>query len=259
MVPLHITIFGHSPPRISDSIAANLKGIADWYIEAEFSYFRVFGATVPPFALPLFILDNLACREIARKTVIGGVSKDLKASSKKVWTFFPVWLNSYSLLDFRHAKAEAATLEDLSLVSIEYKRHDPQKIASAHLSNCGLKNFEHECSPLDDIFRGARSYGEVIVRIRSLAPEDMASVLKFQEHRKICLPAVLGGLGLSKDKEKEVESSEGQTSNPEKPQEGEQEKNSEQEKNPKTEKETTDPTKEHSPEVEVRNTYSPET
>jgi hypothetical protein len=29
MVPLHIAIFGHPPPRISDSIAANLSGIAD--------------------------------------------------------------------------------------------------------------------------------------------------------------------------------------------------------------------------------------
>ena len=159
--------------------------------------------------------------------MIGGVSKEIKASSKKVWPFFPIWLNSYSLLDVGHAKAEAATLEDLSLVSIEYKKHDPQKIVSAHLSNCGLKKFEHECSPSDDIFRGARSYGEVLVRIRSLDPEDMASVLKFQEHRKRCLPAVLGGLGLSKDKEKEDESSESQTSNPEKHQEGEQEKNPE--------------------------------
>jgi hypothetical protein len=64
-VPLHISIFGRSPPRISDSIAANLKGIADWYVEVEFSYFRVFGATVPPFALPLFFPDKMACREIA--------------------------------------------------------------------------------------------------------------------------------------------------------------------------------------------------
>jgi hypothetical protein len=36
MVPLHIAIFGRSPPRISDSIATNLKGIADWYVEAIF-------------------------------------------------------------------------------------------------------------------------------------------------------------------------------------------------------------------------------
>jgi hypothetical protein len=150
------------------------------------------------------------------------------------------------------------------------------------LGNCGLKRFEHECSPSDDVFRGARSYSEVQFRIRSLAPEDRASVLKFQEHRKRCLPVVLGGLGLSKDKEKEAESSAGQTSNPEKRQEGEQEQNPEQdksleqgknpeqeknpdkekspeqEKNPETEKEATDPPKEHSPEVEIKDTDPPE-
>ena len=162
MLPLHIAIFGHPPPRISNNVAANLSGIADWYVEAEFSYFRVFGAVVPPLALPLFIPDKLACREIARKIVIGGVSKELKASSKKVWPFFPVQLNSYSLLDFGHAKVEVAALEDLSLVSIEYKKHDPQKIVSNHLSNCGIKRFEHEFSPSDDIFRGVSSYEEVL-------------------------------------------------------------------------------------------------
>jgi hypothetical protein len=125
MVPLHIAIFGRSPPRILNNITANLSGIADWYVEAEFFYFRVFRAVVPPLALPLFIPDKLACREIARQTVIGGVSKELKASSKKVWPFFSIRLNSYSLLDFGHAKAEAAALEDLSLVSIECKKHDP--------------------------------------------------------------------------------------------------------------------------------------
>jgi hypothetical protein len=97
-------------------------------------------------------------------------------------------------LDFGHAKVEAASLEDLSLVSIEYKKHDPQRIVSNHLANCGLKRFEHEFSPPDDIFRGARSYEEVLARIRSLAPEDTASVLKFQEHRRSGLPAVLRGV-----------------------------------------------------------------
>jgi hypothetical protein len=207
MVPLHITIFGHPPPRISDSIAANISGIVDWYLEAEFSYFRVFRVVVPPLALPLFIPDKLACREVTRQTVIGRVSKELKGYSKKVWSSFPIWLNSYSLLDFRHAKAEAAALEDLNLVSIEYKKHDPQKVVSNHLANCGLKRFEHENSPLDDIFRGVRSYEEVLARIRSLAPEDMTTVLKFQEHRRRCLPTVLRGesLGVSKMKQKDTE------------------------------------------------------
>jgi hypothetical protein len=251
MVPLHVAIFGLLPPRISDSIAGNLSNIADWYVEEEFSYLRVFGATVPPSALPQFIPDKLACREIARQTVIGGVSKELKASAKKVWPSFPIRLHSYSLSDFGHAKAEAAALEGLNLAYIEYKKHDPQGIVSTHLGNCGLKRFEHENSPLDDIFRGTRSYSEVQFRISALSPEERASVLTFQEHRRRCLPIVLGGLGLPKDKEKEAGSSGGQTSNPEKHQEKQEQKGHEREKSPKqdqdsaTGKEDTNPPKEH--------------
>jgi hypothetical protein len=222
MVPLHVTIFGLLPPRISDSISDNLSHIADWYVEEELSYLRVFGATVPPSALPLFIPNKLACREIAWQTLINGVSKELKVSAKKVWPSFPIRINSYSLFDFGHAKAEAAALEDLSLAYIEYKKHDPQRIVSTHLGNCGLKRFEHEYSPSDDGFRGARSYLEVQFRIGALASEDRAFVLKFQGHQKRCLPVVLGGLGLPKDNEREAESSEGKTSNPKKRQGGEQ-------------------------------------
>jgi hypothetical protein len=193
MVPLHVTIFGHPPPRILDSIAMNLSNIADWYVEAEFSYLRVFGPFVPPHALPLFIPDKLACHEVARKTVIGGISKELKRYSKKVWPPFPIHLNSYSLLDFGHAKAEAAALEDLILVHVEFNKHNPQKVVSNHLASCGLKRFNHKNSPSDDIFRGTRSYAEVSARIQTLAPEDRADVLKFQEHRRSCLPLVLRG------------------------------------------------------------------
>ena len=80
------------------------------------------------------------------------MSKELKGYSKKVWPSFPIRLNSYSLLDFGHAKVEATALEDLSLVSIKYKKHDPQRVVSNHLANCGLKIFEHENSPSDDVF-----------------------------------------------------------------------------------------------------------
>ena len=262
MVPLHVAIFGLLPPRISDSIAGNLSNIADWYVEEEFSYLRVFGATVPPSALPQFIPDKLACREIARQTVIGGVSKELKASAKKVWPSFPIRLHSYSLSDFGHAKAEAAALEGLNLAYIEYKKHDPQRIVSTHLGNCGLKRFEHENSPLDDIFRGTRSYSEVQFRISALSPEERASVLTFQEHRRRCLPIVLGGLGLPKDKEKEAGSSGGQTSNPEKHQEKQEQKGHEREKSPKqdqdsaTGKEDTNPPKEHGTGAEATSTKS---
>jgi hypothetical protein len=152
IVPLHFAIFCHPPPRISNSIVTNLSSIADWSVEAKFSYLRVFGASVPPHALPLFTPDKMACHEVVWKMVIGGVSKELKGYLKKVWSVFPVHLNSYSLLDSGHAKAEAANLEDQNLVSIEYKKHGPQRVVSNHLENCGLKRFEHENSPSDDIF-----------------------------------------------------------------------------------------------------------
>lgn len=84
-------------------------------------------------------------------------------------------------------------MEDLNLVSIEYNKHDPQRVVSNHLANCGLKRFEHENSPSDDVFRGARSYEEVLARIQSLVPKDTTAVLKFQEHRRSCLPVVLRG------------------------------------------------------------------
>jgi hypothetical protein len=143
--------------------------------------------------LLLFIPDRLDFCEIARQTVIDGVSKELKGYYKKVWPPFSIHLSSYSLLDVGHAKAEETSLEDLKLVHVEFKKHDPQRVVSNHLANCGLRRFEHENSPVDDIFRGTRSYAEVLAWIQALAPEERADVLKFQGHRRSCLPPVLRG------------------------------------------------------------------
>jgi hypothetical protein len=88
MVPMHVIIYGHPPPRISDKVMTNLNNVADWYLEEQFSYIRVFGCSVPPYALPLFLPDKLVCREIARQTVLGGIRKELKGVQKKVWPSF---------------------------------------------------------------------------------------------------------------------------------------------------------------------------
>jgi hypothetical protein len=239
MVSMHVIIFGNPPPRISDSIAANLSSVADWYVEAEFSYIRVFGASVPPYALPLFIPDRLVCREIARQTVIGGISKELKGFSKKVWPPFPIHLNTYSLLDFGHAKAEATALEDIKFVHIEFKKHDPHRVVSNHMASCGLKRYEHENSPHDDIFRGARSYAEVLSRIQALSPEEMADFFKFQEHRRSCLPPVLQGKNPTTPDVQQMEAKGSKDSAPD--QEEHQEKKK-QTGAPKQEAETPNPT-----------------
>jgi hypothetical protein len=78
MVPMHVSIFDHPPPRISYNITANLSSVAYWYIGVNFLYIRVFGTSVPPYDLPLFLPDKLVCHEIARQTVLGGIRKELK-------------------------------------------------------------------------------------------------------------------------------------------------------------------------------------
>jgi hypothetical protein len=180
MVSMHVAIFDNPPPRISDSITANLSRVVDWYVEKELSYIKVFGTSIPLHALPLLIPDRLSCHEIARETVIGGISKELKGYSKKVWPPFPIHLNTYSLLDFEHAKSEATALEEIKLVHIEFKKHDPHRVMSNHAASCGLKRFEHDNSPHDDIFRGAKSYDEVLARIEALSPKERVDVVRFQ-------------------------------------------------------------------------------
>jgi hypothetical protein len=65
------------------------------------------------------------CREVAYQTVIEGISKEFKKAQKNVWPTFPLQVGMFSLLDFGHLKVEAATLEDIKLVNIEFKKHDP--------------------------------------------------------------------------------------------------------------------------------------
>ena len=75
--------YGCEPPRISESISGNLKEIADWFFYENFSYVRVYGCSIPPHALPKFLLDRLVCREVAHQIVKGGIGIELKTAQKK--------------------------------------------------------------------------------------------------------------------------------------------------------------------------------
>jgi hypothetical protein len=191
MVPLHVAIFGQLPTRISDSVTTSLGRVADWYLEVKCLYIMVFGTSVPPYSLPLFLPDKLLCREIARQSVLSRISKELKGVSKKVWPPFPIHIGAYSLLDFVHTKAKAAALEKMMLVDIEFKKHDPSKVVRNHLASCGLKRYEHKDSPHDKKFQGMRSFTEVLSQIQALPPRDMVEFLKFWEHRQSCIPQIL--------------------------------------------------------------------
>jgi hypothetical protein len=94
--------------------------------------------------------------------MIGGINKESKETQKKVLPTFLLQVGIFSLLDFIYLKVEAVALEDVKLVDIEFKRHDPQKIMETHMTQYKLKKYVHEISPQDEIFRGARSYEEVL-------------------------------------------------------------------------------------------------
>jgi hypothetical protein len=133
------------------------------------------------------------CQEVAHQTVLGGISKELKAAHKKVWPAFPLQVGMFSLLYFDDSKVEVVALEDIKLVNIEFKKHDPQNIVGNHMALYNLKRYEHAYSPHDDIFRGERYYQEVLSRVQTLALEKFAEFYNFQRHQKNSLPKVLQG------------------------------------------------------------------
>ena len=99
----------------------------------------------------------------------------------------------FSLLDFGHYKVEATYLEAIKLVDIEFKRHDPQKIVDNHMAQYNLKKCVHENSPRDEMFRGVRSYEEVLIGFQTLSPNQQTSFLSFQRHMRNSLSKILQG------------------------------------------------------------------
>ena len=143
VVHVHISLYGCPPPQISYRIMGNLGKITHRFIDEKFSYIMVFGFSIPPHALSRFLPDRLVCREVSYQTVIGSINKELKAAQKKVWPTFPLHVGMFSLLDFGHSKVEDVALEDVKLVDIEFKRHNPHKIVENHLAQFNMKIYVH--------------------------------------------------------------------------------------------------------------------
>ena len=70
-------------------------------------------------------------------------------------------------------------MEEMKLVDIEFKKHDPHKVVGNHMASCGLKIYEHKYFPHDEMFRGVRSYSEVLSQVRALLPREMVDFYKF--------------------------------------------------------------------------------
>jgi hypothetical protein len=117
----------------------------------------------------------------------------LKAQAKKSWPQFPVYIGNFTLANFAHAKVEAESLDEIKLVDIEHRKHDPNQTIAKHVAQCGLKAYEHEDSFYDDMFRNAKSYEEVQERVQTLSPDAQVGFVTFQRNRRQCLPKVLRG------------------------------------------------------------------
>jgi len=81
----------------------------------------------------------------------------MKVAQRKVWPSFPIQLGMFSLLDFGQSKVEVVSLEDVKLVDIEFKRHDPHNVEENHLPQFNMRRYVHENSLYDEIFMGVRS------------------------------------------------------------------------------------------------------
>jgi hypothetical protein len=125
--------------------------------------------------------------------VLDGISKELKGVQKKVWPPFPIHIGTYYLLDFSHAKSEAITPSETKLVGIEFKKHDPHKIVGNHMASYGMKRYEHKVSPHEKVFRGVKTYSDVLNQVRSLQSGDKFNFYKFQENQRSGLPKFLQG------------------------------------------------------------------
>jgi hypothetical protein len=62
-----------------------------------------------------------------------------------------------------------------------------------HLAQYNLKRYVHENSPQDEIFRGSRSYEEILDIVQTLSPDQHANFFNFQKHRWNSFPKVLQG------------------------------------------------------------------
>jgi hypothetical protein len=133
--------------------------------------------------------------------VQGGSSSDnnrrhwdrIKDNSEEVLVSFPCTDWEVFLLNLGHSKVEAAALEEVKLVDLEHRKHDPYQIVGNHMAHCGMKAYEHEKSPCDDIFKGAKTYEEVLDKVQTLPSDLQTSFLTFQRHRRSGFPKVLQG------------------------------------------------------------------
>jgi hypothetical protein len=84
-------------------------------------------------------------------------------------------------------------LEEVKLINLKHRKHDPYQLVGKHMSHCNMKAYEHGESPCDDLFKGTKTCEEVLQRVQALSSGLQISFQTFQRHRQSGLPKVLQG------------------------------------------------------------------
>ena len=71
------------------------------------------------------------------------------------------------------------------------------------MAHYNMKSYEHEESPWDDVFKGTKSYKEVLERVHTLSSDLQVSFRTFQKNRQSGLPQVLQGEEITLPQEQE--------------------------------------------------------
>jgi hypothetical protein len=77
------------------------------------------------------------------------------------------------------------------LVDLEHRKHDPYQLVGNHMAHCNMNAYEHEKSPCDDMFKGTRTYKDVLERVKILPSDLQANFHTFQKNRQSGMPKVL--------------------------------------------------------------------
>jgi hypothetical protein len=104
---------------------------------------------------------------------------------------FPVQIGNFFLLNLGHSKVEVVALDEVKLLDIEHRKHDPYQIVGNHMAHCGMKAYEHEESPRNDIFKGSKTYEELLDMVHTLPYDFQTIFITFQRHRRSGFPKVL--------------------------------------------------------------------
>ena len=189
ILPLHQFIFNKKAPMFSKEVATDLLVVGKYFVEEWFTYIRVFGSTMNPHVLPLYVFGKLLAREISHQIVGKGLTKTLKDNKKPLWPSFPIRCGYFLLENFNHATKESLSLESLKLHTLPKRQFDPDKITHNITIVAKIKPFNHEAKNPEDILQSVESFEQVFDWVKAnLSPEYFEKFQKFRNQMLEIIP-----------------------------------------------------------------------